>query len=133
MKNEILINTATGVNVLREVPQELDQIVAVQVKEKYGGLRMYVNGSDDYVYGAISMAELISESICDVCGSYGTLNDNGWISTRCNEHKDWNWRDENDKDAELKILQKLNLDDESLAILDECIAKRKAEQESDDE
>lgn len=38
-----------------------------QVKEKYGGLRVYFSGGDDYVFGAVSMAEEYSYKVCEVC------------------------------------------------------------------
>jgi hypothetical protein len=54
-----------------------------QVKEKYGGLRLYFSGGDEYVEGLVSMAEAISYKICEVCGNKGKSNENGWISTLC--------------------------------------------------
>lgn len=54
-----------------------------QVKEKYGGLRIYFTGGDDYVEGVISMAEEYSYKICEVCGNAGTPNKGGWITTLC--------------------------------------------------
>ena len=58
-----------------------------QVKEKYGGLRMYFSGGDDYVEGLISMAEAISYKICEECGNKGEPNKGGWISVRCETHR----------------------------------------------
>lgn len=58
-----------------------------QVKEKYGGLRVYFSGGDDYVEGLVSMAEAISYKICDVCGNKGEANKGGWISVRCEAHR----------------------------------------------
>lgn len=63
------------------------QVVAEQVKEKFGGLRFYYRGGDDFVSGAVSMADMLSYTICDVCGNKGTRNEEGWISTRCEEHQ----------------------------------------------
>ncbi len=54
-----------------------------QVKEKFGGLRIYFSGGDDYVFGAVSMAEEYSYKICEVCGNAGKPNKEGWISTLC--------------------------------------------------
>ncbi len=54
-----------------------------QVKEKYGGLRVYFSGGDDYIEGLVSMAESFSYKICEVCGDRGSPNDGGWISTLC--------------------------------------------------
>ena len=54
-----------------------------QVKEKFGGLRIYFSGGDDYVFGAVGMAEEYSYKICEVCGNAGKPNREGWISTLC--------------------------------------------------
>lgn len=62
------------------------QIVAAQVKEKFGGLRFYVSASSDYQDGAISMAESMSYHICEVCGNPGKPNNRGWIRTTCAAH-----------------------------------------------
>ena len=59
-----------------------------QVKEKYGGLRLYFSGGDEYVEGLISMAEAISYTICEVCGNKGQPNKGGWITTLCESCKD---------------------------------------------
>jgi hypothetical protein len=54
-----------------------------QVKEKYGGLRIYFSGGDDYVDGVVSMAEEYSYKVCEVCGNAGKPNKGGWITTLC--------------------------------------------------
>ncbi len=54
-----------------------------QIKEKYGGLRLYFSGGDEYVEGLMSMAEAMSYKICEVCGNKGKPNEGGWISTLC--------------------------------------------------
>ena len=54
-----------------------------QVKEKYGGLRLYFSGGDEYVEGLINMAEAFSYTVCEVCGNKGEPNKGGWISTLC--------------------------------------------------
>ena len=54
-----------------------------QVKEKYGGLRLYFSGGDEYVEGLVSMGEAMSYKICEVCGNKGKPNEGGWISTLC--------------------------------------------------
>jgi hypothetical protein len=59
---------------------------AVQVKEKYGGLRFYVNGGDDNIENMITQAEQTSESTCELCGKHGeTLNKHGWLQTLCTQ------------------------------------------------
>lgn len=58
-----------------------------QIKEKYGGLRVYFSGGDQYIEGLVSMAEAISYHVCDVCGNKGEANKSGWISVRCEAHR----------------------------------------------
>ena len=63
------------------------QIVASQVKEKYGTLRFYTEQSDARQEGQIAFAEYLSGTICDVCGNPGSTNEDGWLQTRCPAHK----------------------------------------------
>jgi len=65
----------------------IPQVVVDQVKEKFGSLRFYYTGGDDYISGLVSMAESMSGVTCEVCGKPGKQNDSGWIKTRCEEHK----------------------------------------------
>lgn len=58
-------------------------IVATQVKEKFGTLRFYVDGGDEEVFLLIDAAEQESATICEVCGAPGALVMKGWCSTRC--------------------------------------------------
>ena len=62
---------------------EAIKVTIVQIKEKYGGLRFYTYGSDDYVRGMIDMAESISYRVCEACGNPGTLLSKGWWRTLC--------------------------------------------------
>lgn len=77
-----------------EQQMDLDQYYPVkfdQVKEKYGGLRVYFSGGDDYIEGLVDMTESISYKTCEVCGNAGKSNKEGWISTLCDTHrKDFN-------------------------------------------
>jgi hypothetical protein len=59
-----------------------------QIKEKYGGLRLYFSGGDEYVEGLVSMAEAISYKTCEVCGNKGECNKNGWFTTLCPAHRE---------------------------------------------
>ncbi len=67
---------------------ELKQIEATQVKEKYGTLRFYTSGGDDIIFGMTWMAEHMSSKICEKCGStdnvYTKPND-WWISYLCDK------------------------------------------------
>jgi len=66
--------------------REFNPVVATQVKEKYGTLRFYYAGGDDYVDGVIAMAEHISAFTCETCGSPGKVREGAWIRTLCDEH-----------------------------------------------
>lgn len=57
-----------------------------QIKEKFGGLRIYFSGGDDRVKGMVGLAEEMSYKLCEVCGNKGKPNKGGWISTRCETH-----------------------------------------------
>jgi hypothetical protein len=59
------------------------ELVATQVKEKFGMLRIYVDGGDEEVDRLLDEGELESAAICEVCGAPGTLSNGGWCSTRC--------------------------------------------------
>jgi hypothetical protein len=78
--NMLCINIQTHCEYNPDIPQ----VVAMQVKEKYGTLRFYVHGGDEYTTGAISMAESMSSRICEICGNKGKIRNDGWITTRCN-------------------------------------------------
>jgi len=71
----------------RKVPYACPQVIVTQVKEKFGTLRFYYNGGDDYVAGIVAMAEAMTSVTCERCGKPGTRNDSGYISVRCEEHK----------------------------------------------
>lgn len=71
----------------RPIPEPVQQVIAVQVKEKFGGLRFYYSGGDEYIAGLVSMAESMSDRTCEVCGSPGTHTEGGWIRTLCETHR----------------------------------------------
>ena len=58
-----------------------------QVKEKFGGLRFYINSGSDEIFKRITEAENQSYEICERCGKPGELRrDIGWYTTFCEEH-----------------------------------------------
>ena len=69
------------------IPEDIkSQVTIAQIKEKFGGLRFYMNHEDDFINGAITFAEYQSNKICERCGKAGTKkNIGGWISTLCDE------------------------------------------------
>ncbi len=64
----------------------VSQVVVDQVKEKFGTLRFYYSGGDDYISGLVHMAESISSCTCEICGDVGRLRTNGWHRTLCDKH-----------------------------------------------
>lgn len=63
------------------------QVVAVQVKEKWGELCFYPSHANEEQWGMIWMAEAMSARICDQCGKPGqTLVHGFWHLTRCADH-----------------------------------------------
>jgi len=73
-------------NDLRVVVDACPQVTVDQVKEKFGTLRFYYSGGDDYVSGLVSMAESMSAVTCEECGNPGKQVGGGWITTLCKEH-----------------------------------------------
>jgi hypothetical protein len=60
----------------------------VTIKEKWGGLRVYFDNGDEFIEGAVAMAECLSNSVCEVCGAPGEKNaKGGWIKTKCKQHE----------------------------------------------
>lgn len=64
----------------KEVP------VASQVKEKFGGLRFYVDGATEKHYNYITFAESMSYRTCEECGAPGKTYTDGWHVTLCDHH-----------------------------------------------
>jgi hypothetical protein len=60
------------------------ETMIVQVKEKFGGLRVYCRTYCEAVKRFIKEAEARSLITCEVCGAAGdTKSDNGWMVTLC--------------------------------------------------
>lgn len=46
----------------------------VQIKEKFGGLRVYVRHGNDHIFDLIDAAEKIAYETCELCGGKGEAN-----------------------------------------------------------
>ena len=75
-------------NKQRPVKEPVNQVIAAQVKEKFGTLRFYYDGGDDYIRGLTSMAESMSAYTCEKCGDAGKIRGMGWLYTACDKHTD---------------------------------------------
>jgi hypothetical protein len=71
---------------LKQVPEACPQVVASQVKEKFGTLRFYYSGGDEYISGIEAMADSMSAVTCETCGAPGKPRKGGWIQTLCDTH-----------------------------------------------
>jgi len=58
----------------------------LQIKEKFGGLRLYVSHCSSEMNIVINEAKAKAEKTCELCGAPGDLNNDGrWLSTKCLE------------------------------------------------
>ena len=65
----------------------IPQVTVAQIKEKFGGLRFYYDGGDEYIHGLVSMAESWAGIACEECGGIGERRSGGWIRTLCDKHE----------------------------------------------
>ena len=72
-------NFEKGYKQYKQVPQ----VTLDQVKEKFGTLRFYYTGGDDYIHGMVTMAESMTAITCEGCGNPGKQGGRGWIRTEC--------------------------------------------------
>lgn len=86
LKNDLIECATRNQPQVRDIRPVVVQVVADQVKEKYGTLRFYYGGGDDYIDGLVSMAEEMSSVTCETCGKPGKLRGGTWLYTACDEH-----------------------------------------------
>jgi hypothetical protein len=69
----------------KNMPSELQSSIHLtQVKEKFGGIRIYFNHTTPYIDGVIALAYTLSNITCEDCGLQGAQrNIKGWICTAC--------------------------------------------------
>ncbi len=92
--------------ILEDLFAKIDEIVkkdkiehfqVVQVKEKFGGLSVYVHGGNDEINQLIRQAEKKADKTCEVCGYAGETHEiDNWYTTLCDRCK--KKRLEKDKD-----------------------------------
>jgi hypothetical protein len=58
----------------------------VQVKEKFGGLRFYMDGGTPELEHYVTFAEAMASRTCEICGKPGESRNTGWIKTLCDTH-----------------------------------------------
>jgi len=58
----------------------------LQIKEKFGGLRFYIDVGTDEMYDRIARAESESVKTCMICGEPGEVSGDYWLTALCPEH-----------------------------------------------
>lgn len=56
---------------------------AVQIKEKFGGLRFYMSWQTEAMDEIIRQAEGVAERTCMACGKEGKMRGDGWLTVQC--------------------------------------------------
>lgn len=72
-------------DLLRELSEKLEPlgVQATQVKEKFGGLRFYLDKGNEEAWALVHKAEKESYKTCEVCGQPGRQRGRGWVRTLC--------------------------------------------------
>jgi hypothetical protein len=63
--------------------QHRNEVKAVQVKEKFGGLRVYMSYQTEEMSAVIREAEKQCYQTCEQCGQPGKIQKDGWWSVQC--------------------------------------------------
>lgn len=76
---------------IRALPKDDGLVRINQIKEKFGGLRVYaeVSGSGDFkerVRGMIEQAEKLAYHTCEFCSNPGVLRSAEWMRVTCEKH-----------------------------------------------
>lgn len=65
----------------------IERFRILQIKEKFGTLRVYHSSTNPTICKHVHCAEEMSSTVCEVCGASGRLIFNGgWQRTRCANH-----------------------------------------------
>lgn len=85
---DILLEASLKIEtIIRTYPETMRQdLVASQVKEKYGTLRFYVSYYTEEIDEVIDVLERKSATICEVCGCAGSVKGGLWLYTACDVH-----------------------------------------------
>lgn len=84
-----------------EVTPKVHRVTVDQVKEKFGTLRFYYQGGDEYVSGLARMAESMTAITCEQCGAPAQTRHGGWVRTLCDAHEEEyqnRWKNMKDED-----------------------------------
>lgn len=67
--------------------KDYSPVVCDQLKEKFGELRFYYSGGDDFIRELVDKAEAKSAKTCEICGDSGVFMKRGfWFKALCQAH-----------------------------------------------
>ena len=94
--------------------KEIPQVVFEQVKEKFGGLRIYYTGGDPHISAMVSFSETLSMSICENCGAmnHEVGRTKGWIQSLCTK-------------CSLEYEKPIKQDEKMIKLFEKVLANRK--------
>jgi hypothetical protein len=69
----------------KEEDPNFDGFVIHQIKEKFGGLRLYVSKRDSEVDKIVMEAENACAVTCETCGNPGEVRRSSWLKNRCDD------------------------------------------------
>jgi len=75
-------------NLSKRLMEDNPECEVSQAKEKFGGMRIYLDHANEEGFKHTQDAERMSFNICEICGKKGQLYKDGWMMVRCEEHKD---------------------------------------------
>jgi hypothetical protein len=81
--NQLMGNIQHHIDWKNRNSEVVPQVTLDQVKEKFGTLRFYYTGGDEYIHGLVAMAEAMSGVTCESCGNPGERRGGGWVHTYC--------------------------------------------------
>ncbi len=81
--NQLMGNIQHHIDWKNRNGEVIPQVTLDQVKEKFGTLRFYYTGGDEYIHGMVAMAEAMSGVTCESCGNPGERKGSGWVHTYC--------------------------------------------------
>jgi hypothetical protein len=74
---------------ISKMPEEAQEnVYATQIKEKFGGLRLYMSAENQAMSEAIHKACVKAQETCEVCGKPGETRGGAWLKTTCDECDD---------------------------------------------
>ena len=73
----------------RKNREDMDDIIVLQAKEKYGKLNFYIGNYIKGVFDIVNKYQEKSRTVCELCGENGALRvKNSWFKTLCDKHRE---------------------------------------------